>query len=626
MVGINKTKMKKIYVSLLFIGLVISSAVAQSNSAPHRLKTVNHVSDVTVKPVTNHYAKSVLWTEDFAGGLNSTNGTWTVGGTNGDIWKHSFFKSSGEWSSGTNPMASTTEANGYMLFDADSVNFPVSPNYINLTGELISPTIDLSGATSALLEFQQDFRFCCAGSHDITVSVSNDGGATWGPASNVTNGTPTNDDFYGSNGDSYVFQLNISSAAAGNSNVKLKFTWDGNASGTSHYYWTIDDINISTLPDHDLVALSSWVVGSTNDGIEYGKTPEDQADANWIVGTEVYNFGANVETNVTLDADFGGFTSQTIEASFGLDTTIFMQSTEALTLTPAVYNGTYTVTSDDETAASPLFGNNTRTREFEITAASTNPGSIYAQDGIDVYANPILSSLGTASFTGAADALVCATMYHIKATTEISGIRVMLANGSTPGGEVFGSIKDTSLFWQNNMTSLFSTNASIVSGADINAGFIDVYFSSPVTLTPGAYYAAVELFSNSNAGDIVVLDDQTVPQPFDASAIYIPNDQSYTNGTALGIRMLMGSSWLNIDQAELNGVSVYPNPSSGVINITNDAGSENTIEVFNTVGQVVTEKEVSSDTTINLSSHGTGVYFVKVSNETGSIMERVVIQ
>ena len=82
---------------------------------------------------------------------------------------------------------------------------------------------------------------------------------------------------------------------------------------------------------------------------------------------------------------------QTIEASFGLDTTIFMQSTEALTLTPAVYNGTYTITSDDETAASPLFGNNTRTREFEITAASTNPGSIYAQDGIDVYANPILS-------------------------------------------------------------------------------------------------------------------------------------------------------------------------------------------------------------------------------------------
>mgnify|MGYP003847958837 CR=1 FL=1 len=54
-----------------------------------------------------------------------------------------------------------------------------------------------------------------------------------------------------SNGNSYLMQLNISTAAAGNSNVKLKFNWDGNGAGNSHYYWTIDDISISTLPDHD---------------------------------------------------------------------------------------------------------------------------------------------------------------------------------------------------------------------------------------------------------------------------------------------------------------------------------------------------------------------------------------
>ena len=618
--------MKKNYVCLLFLAMFSSSVLAQSNSAPHKLKTVNHVSDVTTKPVAINHAKNALWSEDFVNGMNSTNGTWTVGGANGDIWKHSLYPTSGEWSGGTNAMASTTEDNGYMLFDADSVNYPVSPNYVNLTGELISPSIDLSGATSALLEFEQDFRFCCSGNHAITVSVSSDGGTTWGPEISVLNGTSTNSDFYGSNGNSYLMQLNISSAAAGNSNVKLKFNWDGNGAGNSHYYWTIDDISISTLPDHDLVALSSWVVGSSNDGIEYGKTPEDQADANWIVGTEVYNFGANIETNVTLDADFGTFTSQTVETSFAVDTTIFMQSTEALTLTPAIYTGAYTVTSDDETAASPIFGNNTGSREFEITPASTSPGSIYAQDGIDVYANPNLSSLGTASFTGAADALICATMYHIKAATEISGIRVMLANGSAPGGEIFGSIKDTSLFWQDNMTSSFTTNAAVLSSADINAGFVDVYFSSPITLTPGAYYAAVELFSNGNTGDIVILDDKTVPQPFDASAIYIPNDQSYTNGTALGIRMLMGSSWLDLNQMEMIGVSIYPNPSSGVINVTNDLGSNNLIEIFNTVGQVVTEKEVSNDTTIDLSAHGTGVYFVKVSNDNGAVMERVVIQ
>lgn len=620
--------MKKIYLSFILTGITFSGVFAQQNtSAPHKLKPVNHASDVTIKPAVDYgQEKAVIWTEDFANGMASTNGTWTSGGANGDVWKHSFYKSSGEWSTGTNPMLSTTEANGYMLFDADSVNFPQSPNYVNLTGELISPSIDLSGETSALLTFEQDFRFCCSGSHDINVSISNDGGSTWGTPMDVANGTPTNDDFYTFNGSSYVYALNISGDAAGYANVMIKFTWDGNASGSSHYYWTIDDITISDLPAHDLVAYGSWIAGSTNEGIEYGKTPEDQADASYLVGTEVYNFGANVETNVTLDADFTAFTSQTVELSFDIDTTIYMESSEALSLTPALYTGAYTVTSDDEMSGSPLFGNNTGAREFEITPGSSSAGSVYAQDGIGVYANPILSSLGTNSFTDGEDAFVCATMYHIKQSAEVSGIRVMLANGTVPGGEVFGSIKDTSLFWQDDMTSLFSTNSAIVSAADINAGYVDVYFSSPITLATGAYYAAVELFSNGNTSDIVIVDDQSVPQPGMASAIYIANDQSWSNGTALGIRMLMGSSWLGTDEVELSGVSVYPNPSSGIVNVTNDNASANVIEVYNTVGQVVLTKEVSSSTTIDLSANGTGVYFVKVSNGTGSMMERVVIK
>jgi len=599
---------------------------AQNSSAPHRLKTVTHVGDNTPKPTVTGVEKAVIWTEDFANGLNSTNGTWTVGNTNGDVWKHSYTPSNGEWSTGTDPMLSTTAANGYMLFDADSINFPLSPNYINLTGELISPNIDLSGETSALLEFEHDFRFCCAGSHDLNVAVSADGGLTWGTPHDVTFGTPTNDDYYSTNGNSYAVALNISGEAAGSATVKLKFTWDGNNSGSSHYYWTIDDINISDLPAHDLVAYSSWIAGATNDGVEYGRTPVDQADANWLVGTEVYNFGANVETNVTLDADFGAFTSQTVEASFDLDTTIYMESSEALTLTPQLYTGTYTVTSDDEIAGSALFGNNTGAREFEITPASTDPGSIYGQDGIGVYANPSLTSIGTNSFTDGEDAFVCATMYHIKQNTDVSGIRVMLASGTVAGGEIYGSIKDTALFWANDMTSMYNTNPKTVSGADINAGYIDLYFAGGASLTPGAYYAAVELFSNGNANDIVIVDDQTVPQPYDASAIYIANDQSWSNGTALGIRMLMGLSWLGTDDLELTGVSVYPNPSSGIVNVTNENGAANVIEVYNMVGQVVVTKEASASTTIDLSENGTGVYLVKVSNDGGSIIERVVIK
>ena len=44
------------------------------------------------------------------------------------------------------------------------------------------------------------------------------------------------------------------------------------------------------------------------------------------------------------------------------------------------------------------------------------------------------------------------------------------------------------------------------------------------------------------------------------------------------------------------------------------------------IGQVVMTKEVNASTTLDLTSNGTGVYLVEVSNENGSFVERVVIK
>ena len=124
---------------------------------------------------------SAFWTEDFSNGLAGmgTNGTWTQAGVN-QIWKHDFFGTSGEWSTGTPTPATTTAANGFMLFDADSVNFVTSPTYNDMAGQLISPVIDLSAESSVSVTFEQEMRFCCNGAAlELMLGVSNDGGATW---------------------------------------------------------------------------------------------------------------------------------------------------------------------------------------------------------------------------------------------------------------------------------------------------------------------------------------------------------------------------------------------------------------------------------------------------------------
>lgn len=636
--------MKKFYLSAFLIGATASLTFGQVKTEVHDFGTLNQLTSIIdkkvapLKPVANTVQKSLIWNEDFDIGTTApwstngptfvtANGTWTATGD----WKHSFTTTNGTWSGNTPAFTSTTASNGFMLFDADSLNTDWSLNPVDMvanpigyTGELISPAIDLTGETSAQLVLEQDFRWCCSGSHSITVSVSTDNGATWGtPYDLIPSSVGVNDGFSSATG-GFSYAANISGQAAGNT-ILLKFTWDGVGTGNSHYYWNIDDLCILSLPADDIQNTASWIMGENNGGLEYGRTPEDQQDANWYVGSQVYNFGYNDQTNVTLTADFGSFSSTGTEPLIMSDSTKNIETLEALSLTPAVYSGTYTVVSDLETAGGPLFGNNTGSREFEITPASTQANSIYSQDGIGVYSSTTLTSLGTNSFTGGEDGLVCASMYHIKQTSSVAGIRVMLASGTMPNAEIYGSIIDTANFWANDMTPLYNTAFVTLTSAEIAAGYVDLLFPTAISLGNNAYYAAVELFSGGGTNNVRIMDDETVAQPWDASAIYIPGDQSYSNGTAFGIRLLMGD-FAGVNENSLAGVSIYPNPSEGIITVTNDNASSNNIMVYDMFGKLLFTKEVNSDTTIDLSSKESGIYLVKVSNESGSMVERVVIK
>ena len=232
--------------------------------------------------------------------------------------------------------------------------------------------------------------------------------------------------------------------------------------------------------------------------------------------------------------------------------------------------------------------------------------------------------MGTDSFTDAEDGLIIAAMYHIKANTVVNDLQVMLATGTVPGGQIFGSIIDTTVLLNDGTTPLFVADPVDVTAADISAGYILIPFTGGVTLTPGAYYAAVELTSNSGANTIRISDDETVAQPSIASMIYIPADASYTNGTAAGIRMITDA--LSVTENTLDGVSVYPNPSKGMITISNDNNTTNTIAIYNVLGKEVFTTTANKSTSVDLSANGSGVYLVKVSNANGSSVERVVIK
>ncbi len=70
-----------------------------------------------------------------------------------------------------------------------------------------------------------------------------------------------------------------------------------------------------------------------------------------------------------------------------------------------------------------------------------------------------------------------------------------------------------------------------------------------------------------------------------------------------------------------NAVSVYPNPSNGVLNVTADGYA---LEVFDITGRVVTTRTLNGTASIELPV--SGVYFLRFSNDKGSFTQKVIVK
>ncbi len=73
-----------------------------------------------------------------------------------------------------------------------------------------------------------------------------------------------------------------------------------------------------------------------------------------------------------------------------------------------------------------------------------------------------------------------------------------------------------------------------------------------------------------------------------------------------------------------NSIKVYPNPANGIVTITADSNLQ-TIQLFDVQGRLL-ETGIINDmtTTVDLSARAAGMYFVKVTTDKGSKVEKVV--
>lgn len=168
-------------------------------------------------------------------------------------------------------------------------------------------------------------------------------------------------------------------------------------------------------------------------------------------------------------------------------------------------------------------------------------------------------------------------------------------------------------------------------------------FTTPVgplsSVTPNGFFASVVLPTTS--GDTAVIFNNTIDsnptntmwEKWNTGTWY-----AYDNSNSWGISLngailpiLTCTTGKDEISTFANNIMIVPNPSNGIFNIVTTFNEKQNIkfEVMNTIGQVLNTGEfqnvMNNYLTINLSNYQNGIYFLKITNGTETLVKRIVI-
>lgn len=93
-----------------------------------------------------------------------------------------------------------------------------------------------------------------------------------------------------------------------------------------------------------------------------------------------------------------------------------------------------------------------------------------------------------------------------------------------------------------------------------------------------------------------------------------------------GIHTMAACSTASVINEQLFEISLYPNPTSGHLNITSEADNYS-LQVFDLTGKAVINRvNLSQNTTIDLSDLTNGIYMVKLNNGSSQLTKKIIVR
>ena len=192
---------------------------------------------------------------------------------------------------------------------------------------------------------------------------------------------------------------------------------------------------------------------------------------------------------------------------------------------------------------------------------------------------------------------------------------------------VFGDMTTNRLSTESGEAFVFRTGNT---AAGTTRKVWELIGDASVTLTPGTYWLEYQIHATNNATaffpPLTTLGSTSNPL-WNAKQRSVATWTSISDGGStnpLGLPFKIDYALnLSINENQLNTVSIYPNPVNDVISLSS-VQSFNKVQVLDLNGRIMkrTTFENVSSTSLNVSDLASGVYFLNISTDSGSVSKK----
>jgi hypothetical protein len=386
-------------------------------------------------------------------------------------------------------------------------------------------------------------------------------------------------------------------------------------SNPNYSQYNYSSVHYQVNPIFGQTPISEWT--SENMYASFNVAVENRGSEDVVPSVNITITDPNGEEIWTVDFEgdaVGAYGRDTIDVieyvGEGVDKIFYFDEDQMQNIAVGEYTVTYTVTT--EAGEDPTPANNTASHHFYITEKAYCP------------ATPnITRRIGPNNWTGFEEGgeILAGFDYYVLPDDALP-VYVFISDNTTPGTAIAANIYEYNA--ESDDFELTITSGTYTISEEDLGNWVNIAFETPLMLdefdpesNSKSVYVGIAFFENGEDNTLQIGASSDMPNKgwicrYNlGDGIKAINATSDSDAPAICLGDPTAEPATTIATSEANEITMYPNPSNGIVNFTNVENA--TIEVYNMMGQVVaSESNVSGNASIDLSGVANGNYIVRI--------------